>query len=354
MNRNNSNKTLIILTPGFPANEADSTCLPFPQLFVKTLKQLNPALHIIVFTFQYPFTDLEYNWHGIKVIPFNGQNKGRINRLLVWNAVLQRLHKAVKGNNVAGILNFWLGECGLMGKYVAKKHALKYFTWLLGQDARKNNLYVCLIKPPAENLIALSDFLAEEFHRNYKITPAHIIPPGIDTKGMAAQPAERDIDILGAGSLIPLKQFEIFIRVVATMAGDKPAIKTMICGKGAEQAHLQKIIDDARLSENIILCGELNHSDVLALMRRAKIFLHPSSYEGFATVYQEALYAGAQLVGFCKPMNIIFKNQHIVKTEGDMASKVRELLRNDNGNDESVITFTIEETCRKISALYGI
>ena len=47
--------TLVILSPGFAANEADTTCLPPMQLFVKALKEICPGLNIIVIAFQYPF-----------------------------------------------------------------------------------------------------------------------------------------------------------------------------------------------------------------------------------------------------------------------------------------------------------
>lgn len=351
---NKANKTLIILTPGFPANETDSTCLPFPQLFVKSLKQINPSLDIVVFAFQYPFRKSIYNWHRVTVFSFNGRNKGNISRLLVWKAVWKTLNTIVKEKNVTGILNFWLGECALIGKLAAQKHAIKSFTWLLGQDAKKNNRYFSFSRPGAHSLIALSDFLADEFYRNYKIMPANIIPPGIDTTAFPAKKTVRDIDILGAGSLIPLKQYDIFIRVVAKLALIRPGIKTMICGSGTEKKRLQQMIDDTGLSENIELYGEVSHDAILAIMQRAKVFLHPSSYEGFATVLSEALYAGAQVVAFCKPMHHVFKHQYVVTTEDEMTATVNALLTDKTGDDDPVITWPIETTCRKISALYGI
>jgi len=351
---NKEKKTLVILTPGFPANEADSTCLPFPQLFVKTLGQLNPSLNIIVLAFQYPFTRSVYEWHSSTIIPFNGRNKGKINRLLVWKAAWKRLNTIVKENNVTGILNFWLGECSLIGRYAAKKHRLQSFTWLLGQDARSGNRYFSLIKPDARYLVALSDFLADEFYRNYGIMPAHIIPPGIDTGAFPVTAAVRDIDILGAGSLIPLKQYDIFVQVVAMLALAHPGIKTVICGKGTEKENLQQMINNAGLSGNIELRGELSHDAVMGLMQRSKVFLHPSSYEGFATVFTEALYAGAHVVGFCRPMHTIFKNQYVVKTKEEMAGKVNELLDDNKLNHETVITWPVETTCQKILSLYGM
>ena len=349
---NKENKTLIILSPGFPANEADSTCLPFPQLFVKTLKRSDPSLNIIVLAFQYPFIASEYIWHCVTVISFNGRNKGNISRLLLWKTVWERLNRLMKENNVLGILNFWLGECALIGKYAAKKYHVKNFTWLLGQDAKKNNRYFSLIKPKSENLIALSDFLAEEFYRNYRVMPANIIPPGIDTTIFHIQKTGRDIDILGAGSLIPLKQYDIFIQVVAAIAKSRPAIKAIICGKGPEQEKLQQMIERKKLSENIQLIGEIDHEQVLYHMQRSKVFLHPSSYEGFGIVIPEALFAGAYVVSFCKPMNVVFKNHYVVVSELELKNKVMELLGENNLHHEQVITFPMEETCRKILLLY--
>jgi len=349
-----NNRALIILTPGFPANETDSTCLPFPQLFVNTLRQVNPSLEVIVLTFQYPFEKKEYQWNNLRVIAFGGKNKGKLNRLMVWRAVLKKIQTIVQQQPVVGILNFWLGECGLIGKYAAKKHRLKHYTWLLGQDARAKNRYVSFIKPHAKSLIAVSDYIAGEFYSNYNIKPANIIPPGVNTKETVVKDRVRDIDVLGAGSLIPLKQYVIFVTVVAKLAITHPSIRAVLCGDGIQRALLQKLIDGTGLSGNIELSGELSNEAVKALMQRSKILLHPSSYEGFATVYTEALYAGAHVIGFCRPMDEIFKNQHVVKTQEEMVARVAALLDDTNLNHDSVITWPIEATCQKVLALYGI
>ena len=72
----NKPETIVILSPGFPRNEADSTCMPPQQLFVKALKEICPGLNIIVLAFQYPFFAGEYQWNGVKVISLGGKNKG--------------------------------------------------------------------------------------------------------------------------------------------------------------------------------------------------------------------------------------------------------------------------------------
>ena len=347
------NKTLIILIPGFPANEEDSTCLPFPQAFVKHLKLLNPALNIKVLAFQYPFFEAVYEWHGVEVHAFNGKNKGGFRRLFLWRTIWRRLKKILQEEQILGILSFWMGETALIAKYAAKKYGLRSFTWLMGQDARENNRYVSITRLKSESLIALSDFLADEYYKNHKIRPAITIPPGIDIATFSAKSKERKIDILGVGSLIPLKQFDQIIRLVAEIVDSHPGVRAVICGEGSERGKLQQLIHDFHLSNQIELRGELDHDSILDVMGESRILVHPSAYEGFGVVFLEALYAGAQVISYCKPMHIHFNHHHVVKTHEEMKKKLLELLDNRMLNQDSVLIYPIEETCKKILTLYN-
>jgi glycosyltransferase involved in cell wall biosynthesis len=347
------NRTLIILIPGFPANENDSTCLPFPQAFVKNLKKLNPGLTIKVLAFQYPFSAGVYQWHGVEVDSLNGRNRGGLNRVLLWNTVRKKLKKIYKEEQVIGILSFWLGETALIAKYAANKYKFRSYTWLMGQDAKINNRYVSLINPNPEFLIALSDFISEEFFRNYKIKPANTIPPGIDVDSFHAIPSARQIDILGVGSLIPLKQFDQLIRLISRVAVFHPGVKAIICGEGPERKKLQELIHDYNLDGQVELSGELDHPAILSIMQHSKLLVHPSSYEGFSTVCAEALYAGAQVVSYCKPMCIDFDHHHVVHNQEEMEYKVRQLLNDESINQDRVLTYPINETCNKILSLYN-
>jgi glycosyltransferase involved in cell wall biosynthesis len=347
------NKKLIILIPGFPANERDSTCLPFQQAFVKHLKLLNPGLNITVLAFQYPFFENIYSWHAVEVHAFNGRNEGGFRRLLLWRKVWRRLKKIFREQQVMGILSFWMGEAALIAKYASKKYGVRSFTWLMGQDARKNNRYVSITRPKPESLIALSDFLADEYYKNYKIRPAVTIPPGIDMASFPTGSRDRKIDILGVGSLIPLKQFDQIIKLVAEIADSHPGVRVVICGDGPERAKLQQLIQDFNLAGQIELRGELDHDGILEMMAESRILVHPSAYEGFGVVFLEALYTGAHVVSYCQPMHIHFNNHHIVETQEEMKIKVMELLDNMQLNQDRVLIYPIEETCKKILSLYS-
>ena len=162
------------------------------------------------------------------------------------------------------------------------------------------------------------------------IKPARVIPLDIDPAAFKDETTDRDIDIIGVGSLIALKQFDIFIRVIEQLKISHPQVKAMLIGNGPEQFHLKEIINDSVLEENIEMKGELPRQDVLAFMQRSKILLHPSYYEGFSGVCLEALYAGARVISFCKPMNDDIPNWEIAENEEEMIEKAASILSSGN------------------------
>ncbi len=347
-------KTVVILTPGFPASEAESTCLPMQQSFVKALQENDPNLQIIVLSFQYPYTIQTYTWFGITVMSFNGRNKGGIARLWLRRKLNTALKKINRSNKIVGMLSFWYNECAWVGKKFADKNKMKHYCWILGQDARQTNKYPKSLTLPADELIALSDFLQDEFKKNHGIKPAFIITPGVDSKQFDSKIKEKDIDLLAAGSLIPLKQFEVFIEVVAEIKKLIPGIKAALIGDGPEKSKLKAMIEKHELQSNIILTGELQYPIVLQWMQRAKVFLHPSSYEGFSGVCQEALAAGAHVISFCKPMKQDINHWHIVTNKDEMKILALEMLQNPGIAFEKIIPFGTNDTVKKIMKLFEV
>jgi glycosyltransferase involved in cell wall biosynthesis len=349
---NNEKKTFIILSPGFPENEADSTCLPLQQSFIRTLKDLYPHLEIVILSFQHPYHKIKYKWFGMEVIPFSGRNRGGLTRLLLRkriNATLKEIHAT---NKITGLLSFWCNECAWIGKHFGDKHGIKHYCWILGQDAKKENKYPQQLKPKPEELVALSDFLRDEFEKNNGIRPFNLIPPGIDTKQFQPLPAERDIDILAAGSLIPLKQYDIFLQVVAEVKKQVPLVKAVLIGDGPERMELQALIKKLGLQSTVSFTGELPHTEVLQWMQRTKIFLHTSSYEGFGVVCIEALHAAAQVISFVKPMYADIQNWHIAANKEDIIQKVLMILKNPVSEYDRVTPYTIEDSVKKMMQLF--
>jgi glycosyltransferase involved in cell wall biosynthesis len=263
------------------------------------------------------------------------------------NAVLTRLSIE---KQIIGLLSFWLNECAFVGKRFGLKNSIPHYCWMLGQDARKKNRYPQKMSIKDNELIALSDFLRDEFFHNHGIKPFVVIPPGIEVYPVNA--AERDIDLFAAGSLIPLKQFEVFIEIVAYIRQQFPSVKAILAGDGPEKEKLQRLADQLGIEKNITFTGELPHPEVMTLMQRTKFFIHPSSYEGFGMVCLEALGSGANVISFCKVMEEDIEQWHIVNNKWQMKQKLLQLLQQSNVAYKQVDTFPIETTAREIMSLY--
>jgi glycosyltransferase involved in cell wall biosynthesis len=347
-------ETLVILTPAFPANEADSNWLPAHHQFVKALKNQFPAMEIVVMAFLYPHHAGRYDWNGVRVISFNGMNrKGRWQRLLLWRDIWRALRQVRRQHRVIGIFSFWCGECALIGHYFGLIYGIRHRCWISGQDAQKGNKWVRLIRPRGRELVAMSNFLRRTFLENYGVEPAFVVPNGIDAQMFSSgnQPPERDIDILAAGSLVPLKQYEILVRVVDSLQQCFPDIKALHCGGGGEKDRLQSLVSQLGLEQNLQWLGEIPHREVLQLMQRAKIFLHPSSGEGYSTVCLEALYAGAQVISFCDPADKRVPEWHIVDNEVEMVTEAISLL-DALPEPKSVLLHYIDENARAVMELF--
>lgn len=346
------NKTLVILSPGFAQSEADVNCLPLQQAVIKALKSNYPEMDIVILAFQYPYFKKQYYWFDNTVISFNGQNKGGFARLLLRQKIYRALTELNSDSNICGIISFWLGECALTGKRFADKNGIKHFCWILGQDARETNRYVRRTKAAAGELIALSDFIQQEFKKNHGLLPQHIIPAGVDPAQFSSSVKEKDIDIVATGSLIPLKQFEVWISVIAAVQKEIPEVKAMLIGDGPEKNKLQRLIAAHGLEDNIMLTGELPHQIVLQQMQRAKVFLHTSSYEGFGVVCLEALQAGCNVISFYKPMQQPIEHWYIAAGEDEMVQTTLQLLQDPHLPNNPVTFLKVDEIAKRIMQLF--
>ncbi len=346
-------KTLVILVPGFPAGEEDCTCLPAQQRFIKSLSRNYPSLRLLILAFQYPFEKKDYRWHKHRVIAFGGRNRGGLHRRLLWRRVEKKLSSLAMEYHIIGLLCFWAGECALVGKRWAMKNDVKYICWLRGQDARKNNGYLRRLKPARDELVAISDFTRNELAIHHGIIAEHIIPGGSPEINGNTLHDKRDIDILCAGSLIPLKQYHLAIDLAKELRKEFPGLKMVICGKGPEEEPLQRKIKHDGLGDTVILTGEKKHAELAGLMKRSRLFLHPSLYEGFSGACLEALAAGATVVSLHQPMNEPIPKWFVAKSADEMIRKTAELLYAPPDHSP-VIPYPVDESARKIMALFGL
>jgi glycosyltransferase involved in cell wall biosynthesis len=342
----------LILIPGFAKDETDTTCLPFAQSFIRAINHHYPELEVIVVTLDHPRSSGSYNWYGNKVIPLNGEQLKP--RPLLWLKLYRLLRKLYREKPLFGVLNFWCADNALVTHYFAKWNRLTHFSWLQGQDARKGNNVMQFFKPAAKTIIALSDFLYNEFYRNYHIRPSHIIYPGITLTDETQGNGERDIDIIGVGSLIPLKRYGIFIDTVEKIKEHHPTVKAVLIGKGPEESRLREMIAAKGLKDNITLAGELPHEQVPLFLRRSKLLLHPSVYEGYGVACLEALAAGCHVVSFIPVESKPVTHWNMVDTKEEMIHKCIEVLQLPGNAFYPVVHHRMEDCVSNVMKLYGM
>jgi glycosyltransferase involved in cell wall biosynthesis len=344
----NKQKILVFLTPAFPANESEENWISFQQILLRSIKKLYPGIKIIILSFNYPRTISNYYWNDIEVFSFDGMAYRKFRRPLLWRNIWRRLNAIKKEHKITAIFSLWCGECALVGRYFGKRNSIDHFVWICGQDARKSNRLIKLIRPSSNELIAMSDFLVDEFFLNHHIKPAHLIPPGVDLSMYGDPKSIRDIDIIGAGSLSILKQYDIFMDVIAGLKDRMPGIKAVLCGDGEDTERISNMHETYSLQQNLELTGMLTPRETIRIMQRSRIMLHPSSYEGFSMACYEALYAGAHVISFVKSMYQDIPHWHVVRSKEEMLQKAFELLNDPKLTNESIFTYSMDDSAKKI------
>lgn len=345
--------SFILLTPGFPADETDTTCLPAFQQFALSVRKLYPQYKLVVITFQYPFQKREYVWNGIRVIALGGSNRPLLRRIWIWVQAYAALKRLKKEDKIAGLLSLWLTECALVGKLFSKAQGLRHFIWLIGQDAKKSNQYIRRIRPKGREIIAMSDFLKEEYFQNHGELPFMIAENGIVTESFPPfNDGDRPIDILGVGSLIALKNYSLFVEIVSELKRQLPQIQAVIVGVGEEEEQLKALVEQLGLQQTVRFAGLQPHAKVFELMGQSKVFLHTSRYEGNSTVLMEALYSGCYTFSTRPLSDNPVEHLQILVSRQDFVTALSDHFRTSPASSRVVFN-TMDASAMKIMNLYS-
>lgn len=167
----------------------------------------------------------------------------------------------------------------------------------------------------ADAIIAVSRFTAETLERDFGIEPRriHLIPNGVDTRRFSPAlddgrfRARFDLGdhpiVLCVGRLVARKGFDRTIQAWPQVLVRVPDARLVIVGEGDQAAELQRLADEAGVSEAVKLVGPLSDGDLVAAYRAATIFAMPNrtlpdgDTEGFGLVFLEANACGRAVVG---------------------------------------------------------
>ena len=350
-------KHILIVSPGFPADEKDDSCIPALQEYLRAFSAAYPDVRITVIALHYPFTTIPYAWNGIDVFPLCGSNS-LPKKPSLWFSAIRRARSIHRDHRADIVHSFWLGECAVVGAFIAKRAGAEHVCTLMGQELRQANRYASLLRGGPTRFFALSRFQEKDLQSRMGRPADGIIPWGVDAGTLAVpemspNPAPREIDLLGAGSLTEIKNFRLFVLAAAAAARKRPGLRCVIAGDGPERPALESMIRENGLEKSVTLTGMIPRRDVLALMRKSKILLHPSLYEGFGYVFAEALASGMEIVSFEVGAARPHPRWHIAGGGGEFAGIALRAL--DAASDSSPLAlFPVTETVGRYASAYGL
>jgi glycosyltransferase involved in cell wall biosynthesis len=298
---------VVWITPGFAADAADTDAVPYLQVLARALHDQGVDLHIV--TLEYPFSSRAYQWYGISVYPCNGQNR-RFRKPAALYAAFIMVWRLCKDQKNVAVHSFWwdrktvLTECLMRlwrwwGQHGKRAPLCTHFCTLMGQEVhpdRKFNFRNCA-RQMQQRLVAISAFQDARLLQHAGFRAGQIIEWGIsDSDVVSSASALRNIDIIGVGSLNAVKNWPLWIRVVAQVRLHLPDIRALLVGQGPESANIEQYIRAEGLEDNIALQPAPARPVALAAMRRSKVLLHTADFEGFGYVLTEAAALGCRVV----------------------------------------------------------
>ncbi len=341
-------KRLLFITPIFPKNASEDAVVPFIIQFAQKFGA-HTNVKIDVISLMYPFTTKHYSIDGIEVYPIGSRFRTSIYKVPYLIRAIYKGSQLCRKNNYDGILCFWYRESALVGKILSSLFRKKLTVWMLGQDINKDNLYLKLLKIPTPQLIMISNQQRQFFYQNHQLKVNTIANVAITRElfpelNMMA----RNIDVLGVGNLGALKNYTVFIELLADLKSKH--LKAAIIGAGEELEMLKEQAFQLGVADNIQFLGSVSHAQVLAQMNNAKVFLHTSKSEGSGTVLHEALYSG------CKVVSTIdiedgerLKSFYFSTHKQELSVAIQRFLA-DTSTPERVEHFKMEDT---VAAIYN-
>lgn len=169
-----------------------------------------------------------------------------------------------------------------------------------------------------------------------------VVPNGIDLgyiTGTAQaelsgpDPVRKSYDLVFAGRLIREKNVDVLIRVTLLLKEEFPGVRCLVIGDGPQKEELVKLALRLGVSENVEFTGFTDYGSLIEKLRDSKVFLLPSSREGFGISVIEAYACGIPVITVNKEHNAA---QYLVShgvdgfvmppDEKEIAEKIRTLF----------------------------
>lgn len=148
----------------------------------------------------------------------------------------------------------------------------------------------------AQQVVVTTQAMADDIRQRIPAAAGRVrvIPNYVDTDLFAPAPptATPDIDLLFIGRLTAAKNLDALLAAVQPLN-----IRTMLIGAGEEGERLQRQFPSAQMQGRLEWAGSLPNHQLPDYLRRARVFILPSHYEGHPKALIEAMACGLPVIG---------------------------------------------------------
>jgi len=226
--------------------------------------------------------------------------------------------------------NYWykyLGWKGFFGKIIEKLTIKLTDNIVAVSDRTKSKL----ITAGAENVIVIPN--AINFEKIGKV-----------------KPRKEKSDVIYSGRLMKHKNIDFLIKAVALLKVEKSDIRAIIIGEGPEKNSLINLVGELNLQQNIKFFDFFKKQEnIYRYMKSAKVFVLPSTLEGFGIVALEAMACNLPVVTIKHKdnaaMDLVDKSLIVNLDETNIAEKIKILLK-DKSLRKKIVTNALKKVKR--------
>ena len=203
----------------------------------------------------------------------------------------------------------------------SRKNEVSFIRLLYWRIMQREIYYVeKLAMKQSDALVYLSTTRMNETMAYYNVNyhpKCYVIPSGVDLNKFTP-PMRKDlhynINIISVCRLSVEKNIPCVLKAVRILVDRGLRISYKIVGDGPELHSLVKLISELKLENHVELMGR--QSCVEKYLRQADIFVLPSTYEGFGTVYLEAMACGLPCIALKgNPPHILVASEEVIEHE---------------------------------------
>ena len=123
-----------------------------------------------------------------------------------------------------------------------------------------------------------------------------VVPPGVDGRFRPGGTKSPDPLVVAVGRLVPVKRYDMLLRVLAELKGRHPDLEAVIASEGYERPVLEALRHQLGADSWVHLPGWLPDTEIVDLYRRAWVLASTSAREGWDMTITEAAACGTPAV----------------------------------------------------------